>query len=187
MKSAMGLFLISFAFFPLFFSCSFNYGNEVFENKLIPELVLTDVKASRYKDARLSLLLSADKLEMYDSDQIWAGEKVSFLQYASDGSGTLEAEGQAGILLVDDASDVYSLGENTTFHSIKDNLVFSADDLRWTKQTHRLSSPVDGKVEVEKSDGSKISGTGFFADTLARVYEFSKPVTGTLVNGNTTP
>jgi len=187
MKSAIGPFLISFALFPLFSSCSFNYGNDAFENKMIPELVLNNVKASRYTDARLSLVLLADKIEMYDSDQIWAGEKVSFMQYASDGSGTLEAEGQAGLLLVDDASDVYTLGENTTFHSIKDNLFFRAEDLRWTKQTHRLSSPVNGKVEVEKSDGSKISGTGFFADTLAREYEFSKPVTGTLVNGNTTP
>ena len=186
MKPVVGLFFISVATFPLFLSCSFNYGNEAFSNKMIPEMVLTGVEASRYKDARLSMVLSADMLEMYDTDQIWAGEKVSFLQYASDGSGTLEAEGQAGILLVDDASDVYSLGENTTFHSIKDNLVFSAEDLRWTKQTHRLSSPVNGKVEIEKSDGSKISGTGFFADTLARVYEFSNPVTGKLVNGNST-
>lgn len=186
MKPFTGLFLMCSALFPLFLSCSFNYGNDTFGTKIIPEMVLTGVEASRYKDARLSMVLSADTLEMYDSDQIWAGEKVSFLQYASDGSGTLEAEGQAGILLVDDASEVYSLGENTTFHSIKDNLTFSAEDLRWTKQTHRLSSPVDGKVKIEKSDGSIISGTGFFADTLAREYEFSNPVTGKLVNGEST-
>jgi len=187
MKPVMGLFFISVVLIPLFLSCSFNYGNDAFSNKMIPEMVLTGVEASRYKDARLSMVLSADMLEMYDTDQIWAGEKVSFLQYTSDGTGTLEAEGKAGMLLVDDSSDIYSLGESATFHSVKDNLTFSAEDLRWTKQTHRLSSPVDGKVEIEKSDGSIISGTGFFADTLARQYEFSKPVTGKLVNENSTP
>lgn len=183
----MGLFALFFTLFPLFLSCSFNYGNDTFGTAVIPEMVLTGVEASRYKDARLSMLLSADTLEMYDTDRIWAGEKVTFHQYSSDASGTLEAEGQAGLLLVDDSSEVYSLGEGTTFHSIKDNLTFSAEDLRWTKQTHRLSSPVDGKVEIEKSDGSVISGTGFFADTLARLYEFSKPVSGKLVNGTGAP
>lgn len=182
MKAILGFALANCAFFFLFSSCSFNYGNEADMGAIVPEMILTDVAASRYEDARLSMVLSAETLEMYDSDELWAGEKVSFVQYADDGSGSVDAEGAAGILLVDDSNEVYSLGMNATFHLLTDDLFFRAEDLRWTKKTHRLSSPIGGAVEIEESDGSVIRGTGFFADTLARTYEFANPVSGTLVN-----
>lgn len=166
-------------------ACSFDYGNGVTVGNAVPEMILTDATASRYENARLSMVLSAKTLEMYDSDSVWAGEQVAFVQYAKDESGSVEAEGSAGLLLVDDSSEIYSLGDTISFHLLTDDLLFRAEALQWTKGTHRLSSPASGEVSIEESDGSVIKGTGFFADTLARVYEFNNPVSGQLVNEKT--
>jgi hypothetical protein len=163
-------------------SCSFDYNGAGSSGPAVPELLLTEVEASRYENARLSMVLSAGVLEMYDADRIWAGENVHFIQYSRDGKGTLEAEGSAGLLLVDDASDVYTLGDQISFHLVSDNLFIRADELRWAKKTQQLAGPADGDVSVEEKDGSMISGAGFFADTLARKYEFRKPVSGVLVS-----
>jgi hypothetical protein len=128
------------------------------------------------------MVLSADQLEMYDSDGVWAGEGVSFTQYSKDDADGIEAEGSAGFLLVNQDEEVYSLGDGISFHLLTDDLFFTANDLQWTKKAHRLSGSANGEVSIEESDGSVIRGTGFVADTLARVYEFSDPVSGQLVN-----
>ena len=167
---------------PVLGACSFDYGAGLSGGNVVPEMVLTDVSASRYENARLSVVLDAGKLEMYTTDNVWAGEKISFTQYAQDGSGKVDAEGSAGLLLVDETHEVYSLGENVSFHLLSDDFLFRANELRWTKKSNRLSSSESGEVAIEESDGSVIKGTGFFADTLARVYTFSKPVSGQLVN-----
>ena len=163
-------------------ACSFDYGAGTAGENAVPEMVLTDVSASRYENARISVVLDAGKLELYTSDNVWAGENVSFTQYAQDGSGTVDAEGSAGLLLVDDTNEVYSLGENVSFHLLSDDFLFRANDLRWTKKKNLLSSSDEGEVAIEESDGSVIKGSGFFADTLSRTYAFSKPVSGVLVN-----
>lgn len=170
------LFLLSLA------SCTFNYGDGTGLGPAIPDMVLTDVSALRYEDARLSMVLSADTLEMYDSDNVWAGERVSFTQYSRDDPETIEAEGSAGFLLVNQDDEVYSLGDGLSFHLTGDDLFFTARDLQWTKKAHRLCGSANGEVSIEESDGSVIRGTGFVADTLARVYEFGDPVSGQLVN-----
>ncbi len=142
---------------------------------------------SENEDAKLSMILSADMLEMYDTDGVWAGENVSFVQYSGDTPDEVEAEGSAGFLLVDQDEEVYSLGEDISFHLLTDDLFFTANDLQWTKKAHRLSGSANGEVAIEESDGSIIRGTGFVADTLARIYEFSDPVSGQLVNEDSAP
>ena len=174
-----------FPFLPVLLqlvACSFDYGSGTAGENAVPEMVLTDVSASRYENAKLSVVLDAGKLEMYTSDNVWAGESISFTQYAQDGSGKVDAEGSAGLLLVDDTNEVYSLGDKVSFHLLSDDFLFRANELRWTKKKNRLSSSDDGEVAIEESDGSVIKGSGFFADTLARTYSFSKPVSGLLVN-----
>ncbi len=146
-------------------------------------MVLNDVKVERYEKARVSIQLEAGSLEMYDADKIWAAENVSFIQYAADGSGTVESSGFAALMLVDDKAEVYTLGKETEVHLISDNLLMKASDLKWSKKTNRLSGSKTGEVEIAKDDGSLIRGTGFFADTLSRSYDLSRTVSGQLVTG----
>jgi len=167
-----------FLSFAVFSGCSFNYDTELTAGEAIPEMVMTRAAAYRYEDSRLSIVLNAGALEIYDADQVWAGSDVSFVQYAPDGSDTVDAEGAAGLVLIDENSEIYTLGKQATFHLKRDDLFLRASDLRWCKKTHRLNGPLAGEVELERGDGSSIRGTGFYADTLSRFYRFSDAVQG---------
>ncbi len=164
-------------------ACSFDYGSELADDTSIPEMTMTGVNASRYENARLSVELRASILEMYDADKIWTASDVEFVQYTNTGDGAIEAEGSAGLFLVDDAADVYSLGQTASFRIVEDNLFLTASDLRWDRSVHTLVSGLASSVELERSDGSVIVGTGFSANTLSREYQFTGSVAGKLVSG----
>jgi hypothetical protein len=165
-------------------SCSFNYGTSASDENPLPEMVLRNAVAQRYENESIALTLNAAVLEMYPSDEVWAAEGVTFTQFSSDGSGKTEAEGSAGILLIDDREQTYTLGENAHFHLVSDDIRLAAPALRWVKRLHRLSGSADGEVVLFKGDGTEIRGTGFYADTLSRDYSFRTTVSGSLVSGS---
>lgn len=168
----------------LFASCSFNYAEGLDGEKPYPDMEMTGASLSRYEDARLSLALSAGMLEIYDADRVWAGSDVSLVQYKGDGSGQIESEASAGLVLIEDSNATYSLGGTVRFHLVKDDMLLLADDLRWEKSTNRLSGTKSGEVEVSDGDGTVLRGTGFSADTLSREYRFDNPVSGEMVSGS---
>jgi len=161
-------------------SCSFNYGNISGTDDMVPEMVLEAVTANRYEDASLSVVFTANTLEMYRSDRLWAADSVSFVQYASGGSTEIEARGSAGLMLVDDIDEIYTLGEGVTFEFLSDNLFVSANDLRWSKKERNLCGTRTGEVVISKDDGTMVRGIGFFADTASRTYDFAENVSGML-------
>jgi hypothetical protein len=112
---------------------------------------------------------------------MWAGKGVSFVQYAEDG--TVQAEGASGLLLIDNTTETYALGDAVSFRSVPDDMVIEATDLRWEKKTHWLAGPQDGEVHIKKGDGTDVRGSGLFADTLSWTYAFRDSVKGDL-NGN---
>jgi len=161
-------------------SCSFDYSDVADKEPPQPEIVLDEAVASRFSAARLSIAFSADRLELYDADSIWAGQGVAFTQFSEDGTGMVEAEGKAGLLLVDNANEVYSLGDSVFFNVKSEGLSFDAPDLRWEKKTNWLYAPKDGLVTISRNDGTVIHGTGFIADTLGWRYEMNQSAEGTM-------
>jgi len=143
---------------------------------------MLNAEASRYEVAEKSVVFSAAILEVYDADRVWAAEQVTFMEYAEDG--TIELEGEAGLLLLDDDEGVYTLGNDTEFFVRDDGIRMRASDLQWVKKLHRLCGPENGVVEIIKDDGSTVRGTGFFADTLSRSYFFSDNFSGVIVTSS---
>ncbi|ULQ61092.1 hypothetical protein K7I13_07520 [Brucepastera parasyntrophica] len=174
-------FFIGIFLFSAFLSgCSFNYNDGLDYERAVPDMVFMEASAGRYENAQLSMLFSARLLEIYDTDRIWAGEGVFFTEYSGNGAETIEAEGSAGVMLINDEAEIYSLGMGASFYVVSDSIYLRAPDLRWQKKQHHLSAPHAGLVEIEKDDGSIIRGTGFFADTLSHSYSFENEVSGIL-------
>jgi len=180
------LFLYILAILSVFgsSSCSFDYGTADSKEDMMPEMVLESMTADRYENALLSVAFSAQTLEMYRTDRIWAAEEISFVQYAAGGTMEIEARGSAGLLLVDDAHEIYTLGDGVSFELLEDNLFVSANDLRWSKKDRTLSGSRTGEVVISKDDGTLVRGIGFFADTASRTYDFAENVSGMLVPGD---
>lgn len=183
MRSFLSLYILAVLAVFGSSSCSFDYGTATGKDDLVPEMVLESMTADRYENAALSVALSAQTLEMYRADRIWAAEEISFIQYATGGTGEIEARGSAGILSVNDADEIYTLGDGVTFELLGDNLFVSANDLRWSKTERTLRGTRSGEVVISMDDGTLVRGVGFFADTASRTYEFTDSVSGMLVSG----
>lgn len=164
-------------------SCSFNYTEGQSPLEMVPDMILKDVAAYRYENSELFIQLNARELEMYDKEKIWAGSDISFVQYDSADSLTIEAEGSSGLIIVDDNLEEYLLGKEVLFHLARENFFLRASGLKWNKKENSLSGPIDGEVVIEKDDGSIIQGTGFSADSLSYSYSFNNSVHGMLVTG----
>ncbi len=169
-----------------FASCSFNYTEGEGEGKILPEMVISRAQATRYEDAEISMVFSAGTLEVYDSERVWAGENVSFVEYDSDDSSSIAVEGSAGMMLIDDKNEIYSLGNSATFYMKKDDIRLSAPDIKWAKKINRIAGSELGIVEIREEDGSTIQGAGFTADTLRREFLFSRDVSGSMILGDGT-
>ncbi len=161
-------------------SCSFDYSDAADKEPPQPEIVLDEAVASRFSSAKLSIAFSAERLELYDADSVWAGSDVAFTQFSEDGTGSVEAEGKAGLMLVDNANEIYSLGASVAFNVKSEGMSFDASDLRWEKKTNWLYAPKDGLVMISRNDGTTIQGTGFIADTLGWRYEMNQSAEGTM-------
>lgn len=168
-------------------SCSFNYKDSLGTMDVVPDMIMNDASIDRYENATVSLTFNAKTIEMYDADQIWAAEDISFIQYSKDSSGTVEAEGRAGLMLVDNKEEIYTLGKEAFFQTKTDNLILKAENIRWSRKTSRLSGSKTEEVEIQKDEGTAIHGIGFFADTLSRAYEFDQSVSGQIQKSESVP
>lgn len=169
----------------VFLSCSFNYQDEALTGEDAPEMILRNANAARYDNAEKSVVFSADILEIYDADRVWAAETVRFTEYADNGNTAAALEGVAGLLLIDEKESVYSLGGGTDFFIREDGLRVIASDLQWQTKLHQLYGPENGTVQLIRDDGSSVQGTGFHADTLRRSYLFKHNFSG-VIAGKTT-
>ncbi len=159
-----------------FFACSFDYEN--IDSSKTPDMVLTGVVAERHSGGKKTFEITAAIMEIYSSEKIWAADTVSFREFSDEGSE--ENSASAGIMLLDEKNEVYTLGGTVTFYAGEDNLTIRGEDLRWNKRENFISAPVESKVEIT-GENIAASGSGFSANTQERSYSFSGRITGMLI------
>jgi len=160
--------------------CTFNYTTLDAGTLQPPDMVFTDVSVDRYENSRLSIHITAAVLELYDQDRVWVAETVGFTSYSI--MNEVDAAGSAGLLMLDDGTSIYILGNGAYFYVAEDDISVHSDALRWSKASHQLQGPLDGEVILVKGDGTTLQGRGFRADTLAQEYAFGAEVSGVIVS-----
>ena len=164
-------------------ACSFNYTALDAGTSQPPDMVFMDVSVDRYENSRLSVQVTAALLELYDRDRVWAAETVGFTSYSI--LHEVDAAGSAGILMLDDRTSIYMLGNGTYFYVADDDISVHSEALRWSKPSNQLQGPLEDEVVLVKGDGTTLKGRGFRADTLAQEYVFETMVSGVIVSGST--
>ena len=156
--------------------CSFKYSDD--EGEKAPDMVFTEAAARRYSDGKKTFEIEADTMEVYSSEKIWAAEGVRFAEFGDDGEEQNSAS--AGIMLLDEQNEVYTLGGDVTFYLGEDDLAITGEDLRWEKQSDFISAPAESAVSITGKSISA-SGTGFSANTQDRSYTFAGRLEGRLI------
>ena len=157
-------------------SCSFKYSDS--EGEKTPDMVFTGAAAQRYSGGKMTFEIEADTMEVYSSEKIWAAEGVRFAEFGDDGAE--ENAASAGIMLLDEQNEVYTLGGDVAFFVGEDDLAIRGEDLRWEKPIRFISAPAESSVSIT---GKSISatGTGFSANTQNRSYTFAGKISGRLI------
>lgn len=168
----------------IFFSCSLDYNKSAAYFDKRPNLVFKNITLEKYEDKKMTMKINSERLEMYETEKIWAGRNLKFVQFAKKG-GKNEFSGSAGAALIDNGKDEYFLGNNVEFKSEEDSLTISSAALFWMKKENMLFAPEDKVVSIQKSGEVTLSGLGFAANTAAKTFEISSGVKGIIETDKT--
>ncbi len=170
------------------YSCSLNYGGKEKKFDKMPNFVLKNTNLDRYEENKITMKVSFNELEIYDSDKLWAGKKVYFVKLDKDKAivrnkkdskkEAVEAKGYAGLLKIDEKNNKYFLGEKVFFENIPEELIISGTAFFWNKEENILYSSQNDTITIKKGDEFKLKGSGFIANTISREFEFANTVEG---------
>jgi LPS export ABC transporter protein LptC len=166
----------------LFFSgCSFDYGPAEAEEGDQPDIVMNDVEYVRVRDGDPVVRFRAELAERYETRQTMELTNFSFEQFNTHGD-EVNAEGRAGIALVELESGNIQMDRGISISVESEDIVIETTNLAWEDSARTLSGSENGRVDIQRSDGTNFSGWGFFVDTRERSWSFSGGVEGSYVH-----
>lgn len=164
--------------FIIFSSCSLNYDKSAAHFEKRPNMVFKNITLDRYEEKKLTMKIDSERLEMYDSEKIWAGKNLRFIQLEKNNKNKNEFSGFAGAVLIDNGKDEYFLGKTVEFKYEKDGIIISSPALYWLKKENMLFAPESQPVSIQKNNEVSLTGYGFVANTSAKSFELNSAVNG---------
>lgn len=158
-------------------SCSLKYDNSKNSTASVPELEFKNPKYIHYNNRKKETAFSASKLEQYkDNDSSYASN-ASFTTWGDDGKTT--TEGSCSLIEIDSKNKIYKLFSNIKIKNFDQNFSLAASSLQYNENTRQLSSGKTETVFIQQDD-CEISGQGFSASGISKMYNFEGSVQGTL-------
>jgi LPS export ABC transporter protein LptC len=180
------IFSNALLFIPLFFlyACSFNYDNQT-ANEDQPNLILNNVEYVRIESGNPSVKLDAEEVRRYENKQLMEIDTLSFEQFSrapalSENLPEVNAQGSAGSARIEIDTQNLSMKGGVEMEVISEDMKIVTSEISWLDSEHQLDAP--GKVEITKSDGTALTGTGFTADIRRKSFEFASDVEGVTID-----
>jgi LPS export ABC transporter protein LptC len=127
-----------------------------------------------------NFVLKAERAELYEKSRKAVLSGVSFAEYDPD-TGELLSQGTAeGAVYHTDTKDAEFSG-SVRLESKRQDAVLEGEKLAWIDKDKKLVGGLDRTVTIGRSDGSRVGGAGFEADSRRRAFSFRGGVSGTIV------
>ena len=170
--------MLTLAFsFGLLGSCSLEYEEEANPESTTPEFVFNEANFTRVEKNSTKIRMNAEKIEQYKADAFSFAREVEFLTFTEEGEE--ETEGRCDMLSADTRNEKYILLGAIEIDMKKDNMKIRAESLNFDKRTEQITSGIDQKVTLTRSDAD-VSGYGFSASGVSRRFEFLRDAAGTI-------
>jgi LPS export ABC transporter protein LptC len=171
-------FAVSFFFL---WSCSFDYGQSEVSSEEQPEIIMHDVDYVRVENGERMVQFVAEKAEQYEESRTMKLSNFSFTQF-SNNEDTEDTSGFAGSGEINlDSKDVI-LNDNVNINAASEDMQILAEELSWKDSTKELDAGAEEEVNIERPDGTVLSGKGFSADLRTKTWEFSSGISGIYVH-----
>jgi LPS export ABC transporter protein LptC len=162
-------------------ACSFDYGDLSAGNRENePDLIMRGLEYVRVRDGNPSIRVQADSAERFEDARIMKIRDLRFEQYAPNDP-EANALGSAGSARIDLATGNAVLRDGVRVVVPSEDLSITTRSLDWDDETRYLAGDPAVPVRIERGDGTSMTGSGFFADTRSRTWEFTGGVQGVFV------
>jgi hypothetical protein len=94
---------------------------------------------------------------------------------------TVNVEGTAGAAEVQLESGDIALFDGVTIRIESEDVIININRIEWKDKEKTLTGGEWEKVAIQRSDGTRFTGIGVFADIRSRTWSFSGEVEGTYV------
>lgn len=182
-----GIIFCAFAIILTISSCSLNYNKSAAHFEKRPNMVFKNIVLEKYEKNKITMKITSERLEMYETEKIWAGKNLQFIQFPKNKTDKNELSGFAGAALIDNSKDEYFLGKNVEFKSEEDGLKIRSTALYWLKKEHILFSPENQMVSIQKNNEVSLTGFGFSANTLSKTFELNSNIKGLIETEKESP
>lgn len=196
-KNFQVFFTSIFVIFSLFFilGCSLDYESDTPEKIRAPEFTFENMELTKIEKGKETAQVKADILEQYHKLDASFAKNVNFKLFND--NNLIEVEGKAGLLSVDNKTQIYTMFDYVSISSYEQNMNIQAKNLKWNNKTEQLTSssqdavtisnltqiPSSGYVKPKNENKTKITlnGKGFSASGVTWQYAFNDKTTGTII------
>jgi LPS export ABC transporter protein LptC len=163
--------------------CSLDYGAEMAEDlgEGVPDAVVYGFAHTVVEKGLPRFRIEAERGESYREQRKMKLTKVSFTEYAPDGSGTTASEGNADSAVFYTDTESAELSGSVKLRSVRDGITVTSSYLKWDGEARTLESRADAVTTLQDDDGSRLSGSGFSVDAARRSFRFGNRATGSFV------
>ena len=168
-------------------ACTFDYGDlSAGDRENEPDLIMRGLEYVRVRDGNPSIRVQADSAERFEDARIMKIRDLRFEQYAPNDP-EANALGSAGSARIDLATGNAVLRDGVRVVVPSEDLSITTRSLDWDDETRYLAGDPEVPVRIERGDGTSMTGSGFFADTRSRTWEFTGGVQGVFVEEDDEP
>ncbi|MDL2229292.1 LPS export ABC transporter periplasmic protein LptC [Treponema sp. OttesenSCG-928-L16] len=161
-------------------SCSFDYGGGAADDTGQPDIIMNDVSYVRVRDGEPLVRFEAEYVERYENRNTMEIRNFMFEQFDS-GTEDVNAAGQAGSASIQLSSGNVRLDNTVLITVDSEDITIETASLDWRDKERILAAGSGDRVDIKKSDGSFLTGTGFSADVRSRTWSFESAVEGSYV------
>jgi LPS export ABC transporter protein LptC len=176
-----GLITIISACAILFFAaCSFDYSEETAEESALPDLIFEDLTYTRMRKGEIVARLKAEVGSRYENKHLMELSNYKFEQY-DNVSHDIDAVGDGGEAAIDTVSNNVKMTRGVNIRVDSEDFSLRTSDLRWQDNEKVLSGDESSTINVTRSNGTDIRGTGFYSDVRSRTWVFNSDASGVYV------
>lgn len=168
---------------PLLLACSFEYNEDVevdAKDAALPDVSLTQSRQVFYRDGTLSLVLEAQLVESFNSEQRQNLQGILVESY--DDQGELVFSGSANEAELNTVNDDVELRGNIRIRYVPEMVTIEAQYFFWDAELEQLTAAQDELVTIQRDDGTIFNGRGLVVYSAERRLEFTEESSGTLVD-----
>jgi LPS export ABC transporter protein LptC len=162
-------------------SCTFDYGVTEAAESPYPDITMEDLDYVRVRRGGPIARLQAEIAERYEKRHRMELKNYSFEQYNTSND-EVDAVGSGGFASIElDTSNIHMSGGIEIIVDSED-ITLDTERLDWQDSKKYLRGGENDSVNIEQSDGTMFTGTGFSADVRARSWFVSSNAEGVYVH-----